>query len=252
MASTLSAFFLLTRVSLRRAIRSRQTVVCALLLACASLAVAAWSLRHERSTQEFVEQIVLPVYISFLLPMFSLCYATASVAGDREDQTLVYLLATPLPRPVVFAAKFTASLVLAVCWTLGAWAAVAMLAGAEGRTVFRPFCPAVFWSTVAYVSLFHLLSVVLRRATIVGFVYALFLETLLGNMPGIVKRVAISYYTQCLILEAGTGLGLSPTAGHEPSLFMPVSGDVARIVLATASAVLVAVGVWVFSRTEYS
>jgi len=252
MSDTLSPFLLLAWVSLRRAVRSRQTVVCALLLAFASLAVAAWSLRHGRSTQEFVEQIVLPIYVSFLLPMFSLCYATASIAGDREEQTLVYLLATPLPRPIVFAAKFTAAFCLALLWTLGAWAVLTLLAGADGKAVFRPFCPAVFWSTLAYVSLFHLFSVMLRRATIVGFVYALFLETFLGNMPGIVKRVAISFYTQCLILDAGTKLGLSPTAGHEPALFLPVSGHTAWIVLCLISAALVAASLWVFSRAEYA
>jgi ABC-type transport system involved in multi-copper enzyme maturation permease subunit len=243
---------LLAGVSLRRAVRSRQTVLGILLLASASLAVAAWSMRHERTPQDFLDAIVLPIYVSFLLPMFCLCYATPSVAGDREEQTLIYLLATPLPRPMIFAAKYAAALALALAWTVGAWAVLSWLAGPAGRLVFRPFCPAVLWSTLAYVGLFHLFSVTLRRATIVALVYTLFLETFLGNMPGIVKRVAVSFYTQCLILDAGAPLGILPTGAREPALLVPVSGDTAWTVLCLAAAVSLAAGAWLFSRIEYA
>jgi len=242
----------LALVSLRRMVRSRQSVVCALLLVSAGLAAAAWSLRHAPVVQEFVSEVLLPVYVSFLLPMFSLCCATPSIAADREEQTLVYLLATPLPRPMVCVAKCAASLALAMAWTMATWAVLTWFAGPAGRAVFWPFCPVVFWSTVAYVGLFHLFSVALRRATVVALVYALFLETLLGNMPGIAKRVAISFYTECMILDAGAKLGLSPTVGREPELLLPVSGDVAWTVLCALGFLFFAAGVWRFSREEYA
>ena len=44
--------------------------------------------------------------------------------------------------------------------------------------------------TLAYVCLFHLFAVAFRHSTIIALVYAVFMEMLLGNMPGIVKRVA--------------------------------------------------------------
>ena len=86
----------LTGVTLRRLVTSRQTVVSLLLLGFAVLAVIAWSLRRERTPDEFVNHIFLPVHISFLLPIFCLCYGAASISSDREEQTLVYLLVTPL------------------------------------------------------------------------------------------------------------------------------------------------------------
>jgi ABC-type transport system involved in multi-copper enzyme maturation permease subunit len=247
----LNACWLLMTVSLRRMIRTRQTVISGLLLVCAALAVVAWSLRHQRTPQQFVHDMLLPVYVSFLLPMLCLCYATPSIAGEREERTLVYLLATPLPRPLIYAAKFAAVLLVTLAWTFGTFATLSWLAGTVGRNLFRAFCPAVFWSTAAYVGLFHLLSATLRRATIVGLVYALFLEALLGNMPGIIKRVAISFYTQCLILDAGRGLGVEPTAIRDPRLLVPVSGSTAWQVLCALTVVLFAIGTWVFSRREY-
>ncbi len=122
----------LALVSLKRSVRSRQSAVCALLLVAAGLAATAWSLRHGPGSQEFVREVVLPVYVSFLLPMFCLCCATPSVAADREEQTLVYLLATPLPRPMICAAKYAASLALALAWTVATWAVLTRCAGPAG------------------------------------------------------------------------------------------------------------------------
>jgi hypothetical protein len=83
-------------------------------------------------------------------------------------------------------------------------------------------------------------------------VYALFLEAFVGNMPGIIKRVAVSFYTQCLILDAGRGLGVEPTALRDPRLLLPVSGSTASLVLCVLAAALFVAGTWAFSRREYA
>jgi ABC-type transport system involved in multi-copper enzyme maturation permease subunit len=241
----------LTGVTLRRLFRSRQTVVSLLLLGFAVLVVIAWSLRRERTAVEFVEQILLPVYVSFLLPIFCLCYGVASISSDREEQTLVYLLVTPLPRPLIYFGKFSAALLLALAWTLGGMAILCAVSGSVGWEPFQRFWPAVLLATFAYVSLFHLLSAVFRRATIIALVYTLFLETVLGNMPGIVKRVAITFYTRCLIFDAGESLGVGPAGGQNPALFLPLSGQTAFVVLCVLAATFFLLGMWQFSRREY-
>ena len=243
---------LLAAVSLRRSLRSRQTAVCALLLAFASLAVVAWSLRRERDVQEFADDLLFPVYVSFLLPLFCLCYAAPSIAGEHEEETLVYLLATPLPRPVLFAAKYVSALAAAMLWTAGSWAALSWLAGPPGKTLFGAILPAVGLSTSAYVGLFCEFSAAWRRATIIGLVYVFFLETFLGNVPGIVKRVAISFYTQCLILDAGPQIGIRPTGMREPVLFLPLPGDTAQMVLGGVAIATLFLGMWWFSKREYA
>jgi len=242
----------LAALSAWRMLRSRQTLVNALLMAFALLAAAAWSMRHERTVVQFVQEVFLPLYVSFFLPIFSLCYASGGVAGERQEQTLVYLLATPLPRPVIYLAKFAAAFLLVSVWNLAGFAALGRLAGPAGWESFQRFWPAVAWSSLAYTCLFHLFSVLLQRATIVSLGYALILETLLGNMPGIIKRVAISYYTQCLVFDAGQGVGLGPAGGRDPALFLPISGDTSRLVLACGSGLLFAIGWWAFCRSEYA
>ncbi len=245
----LSGALHLAAVSFRRLLVSRQTVVCLLFLALAVVGVIGWSMRHERTAAEFAEQIVLPLYVPFLLPIFSLTFATASIAADREDESLVYLLITPIPRPLIYLSKLSAALLLVLMWTLGGLAILCLAAGEPGRAALPHLWPAVFMATLAYVALFHLFGSLFRRATIVALIYALFMEDVLGNMPGIVKRVAVSFYARCMMYESGAAFGLGGPSN--PELFLPIEGRTALYILAVSSAALLIAGLWVFSRREY-
>jgi ABC-2 type transport system permease protein len=248
----LSGSFLLAAVSLRRAVRWRQTAIALMLLAFAAVAALAWSLHRPPTSQDVLQVIILPLYVSFLLPIFCLCFAAPSIAADREEQTLIYLLATGLPRPLVFVSKYAAALILSIIWTVGALGLLCSLSGPAGRALFAPLCPAVCWTAAAYVGLFHLFSVLWRRATIIALIYALFLETFVGNMPGIVKRVSISFYTQCLILDAASQLGIDPGKLRETSLFLPISAGDAWSILWILAVLLFVSGAALFSRLEYA
>jgi ABC-type transport system involved in multi-copper enzyme maturation permease subunit len=234
-----------------RLVRSRSTVINALLLAMAVLACIAWSLRRDPTPARFTTEVFVPIYVSFLLPMSCLSYASGSIAGDRQDRTLVYLLATPLPRPLIFLAKYAAATVLLALWNLIGAAVMCRMAGEAGWRAYLVYAPVILSTSLAYTGLFHVFSVLFRRATIVSLGYALFLETFLGNMPGIVKRLAISFYAQCLVFERGGPLGVAPTGGRNPALFQPVTGQTAQLVLAIAALAFVVLGLSLFSRREY-
>jgi ABC-type transport system involved in multi-copper enzyme maturation permease subunit len=231
---------------------SRQTLICLMLLCFAAVAITAWSMRRERTPANFVEQVFLTIYVAFLLPMFCLSFGTAGIASDVENRTLVYLLVTPLPRPLIFAAKAIASLLMSLTWTLGSLVVLSRLARAPGREALPVIWEAVLWSTVAYVALFQLFSVSFRRATILALAYAIFLETLIGNMPGIVKRLTVSYYTRCLIFEGAVGLGVDASGPFDRDLFLPIPGETAQFVLWLITAGLWLAGLLVFTFREYS
>ena len=157
------------------------------------LAVIAWNMRRERSPEQFVTHIVLPIYVTFLLPIFCLCYASASIAGEREERTLVYSLSTPIPRPLIHLSKYLAATALVLVWAIGGLAAMSAAAGSAGSAAFQRLWLIALIATLAYCSLFHLFSVVFRRATIVALAYALAMEVLVGNMPGTVKRLTVAF-----------------------------------------------------------
>ena len=133
---------------------------------------------------------------------------------------------------------------------MGSLLLLCRLAGRPGGEAFQAVWPAILASTLAYVALFQLFSVVFRRATIVALGYALFLETLVGNMPGIVKRLTICFYARCLVFDASADLGIGPTGPFNPLLFQRAA-SMAQSILYAASAALLLIGLLAFTAREY-
>ncbi len=214
--------------------------------------VAAYAAALEHGRLEFVvfsRAVVFSVFVSFLLPLWSLSFATEAVGGEREAGNLVWLLSRPLPRPAVYLGKFVAVLPWSLGLNLGGFGLLCLLGGRPGPTAFALYWPAVFWATLAFAALFHLFGVCFRRPALVAVVYAFFLETLLGTMPGYMKRVSVSFYVRCLMFDAARGHGVE---AERPSVFLPVEGATAWWVLVGLTVALLALGTVVFSRAQYN
>jgi ABC-type transport system involved in multi-copper enzyme maturation permease subunit len=204
-------------------------------------------LRPERDFHDFSEFVIL-VFASFVVPLCALAFGTASVGGDREDRTLVFLLVRPIPRALILLAKFTATLPLVLGLVVGSYWLYCTAAGEVGERAFDLYLPALVAMTMAYVCLFHLFAVSFRHSTIVALVYALFMELLLGNMPGIVKRVAVNYYGRSLMYVAGADEGLP---APDSKWFEPLTTAAAGWGLFWISAAGLLLAMVVFSRREY-
>jgi ABC-type transport system involved in multi-copper enzyme maturation permease subunit len=196
----------------------------------------------------FSNFVVFSIFLSFLLPIWSLSFATEALGGDRESRTLLWVLARPIPRPAVYLAKYVALLPWSVGLSLGGFALLCLAAGQPGRMALGLYWPAVLLGTLAFSSLFHLMGAAVRRPAVVAIVYAFFLETILGNMPGYLKRVSISFYTRCLMFEQVERLNIEPV---HPTVYMPVSGPSAFWILVGLTVGLLLVGMVVFARREY-
>ena len=192
--------------------------------------------------------VVAAIFLSFLLPLWSLSFATEAIGGDREQNSLIWLLARPLPRPTIYLAKFVALLPWAIGFNLGGFALLCLAAGRPGLTSLRLFWPAVLCATLAFAALFQLIGTAFRRPAIVAIGYSFFLEIILGNMPGVLKRVSIGFYAHCMMLEAAERHGIQM---DRPNVYWPVDGTTAIIVLLTVTAALIALGMVVFSRMQY-
>lgn len=218
----------------------------------AALHDAALSATHavlnESGFYVFTTWIVYSVFLSFLLPIWSLSFATEAVGGEREAGTLIWLLTRPLPRWSVYLAKYVALLPWAVGLNLGGFAVLCLAAGRPGGLAFERFWPAVVLGSLAFCSLFHLLGACFRRAAVIALVYSFFLEIILGNMPGLMKRVSIGFYSRCIMFERAEQIGLAPPKTAE---YLPVDAGTAFWALAGISVASLLIGMLVFSRTEY-
>jgi hypothetical protein len=198
--------------------------------------------------QVFSQSLVFSIFLTFLLPLWSLSFGTEAFGGDRESQSLIWLLSRPLPRPAIYLAKFVALLPWTIGLNVGGFAILCLAAGPPGRLALSLFWPAVMLASLTFAALFLLIGAWFRRPAVVAIVYSFCLEVVLGNMPGYLKRVSIGYYARCLMYERAGDFGIQP---DKPGVFLPVDGATATWVLAVSAALLVGFGMWVFSRTEY-
>ncbi|MDZ4688586.1 MAG: ABC transporter permease subunit [Planctomycetaceae bacterium] len=249
LASACSELFWLT---LRRQLRSRQTLVCLALTTLCALIVLAWAQQRSPTAKKLAEQVLIPTFVGFLMPIFAVSYGASGIGGEREDRTLIYLLIAPIPRAVLYLVKAFATMLLVALWAGGSLGVMCLLAGEHGREVFFVFLPASLLGTTVYAALFLFLGASFRHGTIISLAYWFFLEVLFGAMPGIVKRVTVSFYVKCLIYEAGEDLRLRPMGRVSQETFLAVTGDTALIALASALVGLLVLGAGVLSAREYA
>src|SRR5207244_622753 len=186
-------------------------------------------LRQRIAVVSFTRVIVFNIFATFLLPLCSLSFATEALGREREQRNLVWTLTRPLPRPAVYLGKFVALLPWCLVLNLAGFGLICLAGGEPGRAALGLYWPAVVMGTVAFAALFHLMGALFRRPAVIAILYSFFLETVMGNLPGHLKRASISFYTRCLMFDRAHELGIHP---ERPALYLPVSGTTPLWVLA--------------------
>jgi ABC-type transport system involved in multi-copper enzyme maturation permease subunit len=216
-----------------------------------SVFAAAQAILDNSSFTVFAQSLVLngpSLLLNFLLPIWTLSFATDSIGGDRESRNLIWLLTRPLPRPLVYLAKFTALLPWTLGLNVGGFGLICLAGGQPGREAFVAFWPAVVLTTLAFSALFLLIGTYFRRPAVIAIVYSFFLEIILGSMPGFLKRASISFYARCMMYEAVAHRQIGP---RFPQIFLAVDGTTAWVVLVAATVGFLVAGMVVFARMEY-
>jgi ABC-type transport system involved in multi-copper enzyme maturation permease subunit len=213
----------------------------------AAAASVSTIVRETSRVPNFANQIVFALFTTLLLPLWSLTFAVEALGRERESQQLLWLLVRPVPRPALYLGKYLAALPWCLGFNLGGFGLLCWLGGEPGRLAFRLFWPGVVWGTFAFAALFHLMGACLRRAGVLALLYAFFLETVAGNLPGQFKRLSISFYTRCVMFEQSEPYGIGP---DRPWLFQPVSGATATLALAGITIALLIAGMVLFTRNE--
>jgi ABC-type transport system involved in multi-copper enzyme maturation permease subunit len=196
----------------------------------------------------FTRVVVFNIFTTFLLPLCSLSFATEALGREREQGNLLWTLTRPLPRWAIYLAKFVAVLPWCLALNVGGFLAICTAGGAPGQLAFVTYWPAIVLGTIAFAALFHLMGAVFRRPAVLAILYSFFLETVMGNLPGHLKRASISFYMRSMMYDSAAVFQLQP---DRPLLYSPVSGPTAVAVMVGLTVVLLAVGSWFFSRAEY-
>lgn len=156
------------------------------------------------------------VAFATFLPLFGLIVGTGAIAPEIDDGSIVHLLAKPVSRHTVVQSKLAVALGATVVFAVLPTVVAAAVLGLGGRAVLA-FGVGALAGGAVYGVLFLLLSILTRHAVIIGLVYALLWESLVGSfVPGArnlsVQQWALSV-TEAIapsgLVTAHVGIGLA-------------------------------------------
>jgi ABC-2 type transport system permease protein len=123
--------------------------------------------------------------LATLVPLLGLIAGTGAIGPEIDDGSIIYLLAKPLSRFSIATTKAVVAIgVMAAFAAVPTFVAGVILTGEVGGVAVGYAVGALVAGT-GYCALFLLLAVISRHAVIIGLLYALVWETLVGNfVPG--------------------------------------------------------------------
>jgi len=225
------------RVVLRQ-LTSRSRIIGLSLLALVA-PISAFALGSADASLDDSVRLIASVGLGLVLPVVALVFAGAAIGDLRDDKTLVYLWLRPMDRwPIVVGAALAAG-TLAAPITMAPIVLAAALTGAGNGIVVATLLATVV-GLVAYVALFTLFGVWLKRFIVWGLAYILIWEGFIAQAGAGVARIALRKYTRSVLVErTGADLDLA-----DFSLAMAV---IVPIVVAFAA---LAVAAWRLSNQD--
>ncbi len=210
----------------------RRLILFALLpLVLLGLAITSRAVRGAGAKE--AADIVQQVGFGALLPLLALIAATGTLAPQIDDGSVVYLLAKPLSRHAIIRSQ-----ALVAYLTVVVFAVVPLVISGvidEGRfgTVSQALAVGALLSGAAYVGLFTLLSVASRNAVLLGLLYALIWEGVVGGyVPG-AKSLSIRQWglsiSESMIGTTAKQLGVDSPVGVGAALvllFLVTTGSI--------------------------
>ncbi len=173
-----------------------------------------------------------------LLPLMCLLIGTGVIGPEIDDGSIVYLLAKPLPRRTIIWSKLAVAIPAALAFAVLPTMAAAAIAGDDGFRLTLAYGVTATLAAIAYTAIFVALSVATRNAVIIGLLYALVWETVLGGyVPG-VRDVSVR---QWALAPAENLLGAEAAARWGVTSVVSVPVGLSLLAAATALAVFVAV-----------
>jgi ABC-2 type transport system permease protein len=212
-----------------RALLGRKRALLLIPLPLIVIGLSALAAGSDDELVEWVPPLLGGVGFAVAVPIVSLIIGTSVFGAEIDDGTIVHILTKPLSRTSIVLAKLAvAAMVTAL--VNGAMMLVAALIGVSVRFALA-VCAAAVIASVCYCALFMMVSLLTRRSALIGLVYIVVWEGLLGNLLS---------GTQSLSVEQFAFTFTNKFSGSD---LMPIT--VSLPVAITMSAVFVAVGAFI-------
>jgi ABC-2 type transport system permease protein len=203
------AAIVLTYGIVLRQLTSWGRIIALTVLSCIAIVAGFAHGASDRANLDDAVAMIAALGFAVVVPVVALVFGGASIGDLREDKTLVYLWLRPIDRwPIVLGAAL-AAITLATPIALVPLVLGAALTGVGGGIVAGTLIAGLV-GTVAYVAVFTLLGVWLKRFIVWGLAYILIWEGFVAQAGPGVARVALRKYTRSILVDrTGADLDLA-------------------------------------------
>ena len=164
--------------------------------------------------------------LAILMPLLSLIAGTGAIGPEIDEGSIVYLLAKPVNRHSIVLTKLLVALAVVVAFGVLPIAVAGVVLTGEVGTVTVAFTLGSLAAGVAYSSLFLLLAVITRNAVVVGLVYALVWESLVGGLVPGAQALSVQQWSLAIVQrvlgDAADAFGVDAAVGLGAALVMLV------------------------------
>lgn len=176
----------------------RRRVLMLLAFPAVLLALAAAARAWEGPDDQLAVLLLGGFALGTLLPLLGLVAGNGTIGPEIDDGSIVYLLSKPLSRHVIVVTKLAVAVVVVLL--LGAvpvYVAGVVVTGSTGGLAVG-YAVGAAVAGIAYCALFVLLSLVTRNAVVIGLVYALVWESLVGQLVPGARDLSIQQWSLAL------------------------------------------------------
>lgn len=179
---------------------------------------------------DWSEPVLVGLGFAAVLPVIALIVGTGVLGSEIDDGTLVHILAKPLPRREIILTKLVVA-VSVTAVTVGVPMYLAGLVAGSGRLGIGLAVGSLV-GAFAYSALFLALSLLTRRPVLLGLLYVLIWEGVLGNLLTGTRMLSVQQYVVAVAAKVGGTDLLTGRVSVPVSLVMAVVFTVGGTVLA--------------------
>jgi ABC-2 type transport system permease protein len=207
-----------------RDLLSRRRLVLLVVLPLVLLGLAVTSRALLGADGKDASNILQQVGLGALLPLLALIAATGTLAPQIDDGSVVYLLAKPLSRHAIIRSQALVAFLTVLAFGIVPFLAAGLVVEGSLGPVTRSLAVGALAASAAYVAVFTLLSVVSRNAVLLGLIYALIWEGVVGGyVPG-AKSLSIRQWglsiSESMLGAPARGYGVDSPAGLGTALVL--------------------------------
>jgi ABC-2 type transport system permease protein len=178
------------------------------------------------------DEILYQLGLVVVVPLVALIATTGVLSSEIDDGSVVYLLAKPLSRLTIVASKLVVALGCVLAFAAVPLLISGLIMRSDSPRLGLGFAVGGLAGGLTYCAVFALMSVLTRHAVVVGLIYVLIWEGLLGGLLDGIRWMSVTWWSAAITDEVTGG----PALVDKMSLTYAVTATVVVIIGATVLA----------------